>query len=189
MTSRRRGFSGDRPGREYRSATALGVCLIGIIGLLSIGCAGYRLGPSTGNPPGAISIEIQPLRNETSQPRLTESTTQALRRELQSDGTYRLATQDDGDWILSGSLEEYQRGAVSFDPSDVITPRDFQITVVARVHVRSRVTGEVVLDRIVTGRTTVRTGSDQVSSEHQSLPLLTGDLARSIVSAMADGDW
>ena len=114
---------------------------------------------------------------------------QALRQELQADGTYRLATQGDGDWILSGTLTEYQRGAVSFDPSDVITARDFQITVVARVKVQSRISDEVLLDRLIIGRTTARVGSDQTSAERQSLPLLTQDLARNITSALADGDW
>jgi hypothetical protein len=41
----------------------------------------------------------------------------------------------------------------------------------------------------VSGRTYIRIGNDQSSSERQAIPLLADDVARHAVSLLVDGDW
>src|SRR5690606_233555 len=65
-----------------------------------IGCAGYRLGPTNGMPAGSRAIQVKLFQNETYEPRLTEPVVTALRRAIQQDGTYRLATRDDADIVV-----------------------------------------------------------------------------------------
>lgn len=157
--------------------------------LLSSGCAGYRLGPSNGEVAGARSVRVDFFRNETFEPRLTQAVGTALRRTLQQDGTFRLSTQGDADVIVSGVITDYQRSGISFDPRDIITPRDFQIRMLAKVTATERTTGRVILDREVGGRTTIRIGPDLASAERQAVPSLAEDLARNVTSLLADGTW
>ncbi len=157
--------------------------------LLSAGCAGYRLGPTNGQAAGSKTIQINQFQNETYEPRLVEAVATALRRSLQQDGTYQLDTHGNGDIILSGVIVLYDRDALTFEPRDVLTTRDFRITLVAKVSAIDRSTGKTVLDREVRGRTLVRTGADLASAERQAVPLLAEDLARNIASLLVDGSW
>lgn len=153
------------------------------------GCAGYRLGPSNGLVAGEKSIQINPFVNQTFEPRLSEPITLEIRKRVQQDGTYRLATHDDGDVVVSGTIVDYKRGGISFQPSDVITVRDYNLTVVARIVAIDRSTGKTNLNQTVHGRTVIRVGNDLASAERQAIPLLAADLARNAVSALADGTW
>jgi hypothetical protein len=164
-------------------------CLILCCALLWSGCAGYRLGPSNGEVAGAKSVQLKPFRNETFEPRLTEAVSTALRRVVQQDGTYRLNTRGEADIVVTGTILRYDRSGISFEPRDIITPRDFQITTLAKVTATDRATGRVLLDREVGGRTTIRMGLDLTSAERQAVPVLAEDLARNIASLLTDGTW
>ena len=69
--------------------------------LLLSGCAGYRLG-STGGFADGRSIEIHAFQNLTTEPRLTEELSTALRQQVHRDGTLLLETRDRGDILLEG---------------------------------------------------------------------------------------
>jgi hypothetical protein len=156
---------------------------------LLTGCAGYRLGPTNGEVAGARSVRVDLFRNETYEPRLTEAVGTALRRTLQQDGTYRLSTRGDADIVVAGVIKNYRRSGISFEPRDIITPRDFQITMVAQVTATERMTGRLLLNREVGGRTTIRTGLDLSNAERQAVPSLAEDLARNVTSLLVDGPW
>jgi hypothetical protein len=153
------------------------------------GCASYHLGPSGGVQAGAKSIQVNPFRNETSEPRLIEPVALALRKQLQQDGTYRLATRGDGDIVVNGVLVRYEREGVSFRPNDILTARDFQVRLVAKISATEKSTGKTLLDREVTGQTSLRPGPDFASAERQAAGLLADDLARNVTSLLVDGPW
>jgi hypothetical protein len=153
------------------------------------GCAGYSLGPTNGLEAGEKSVQVMPFANQTLEPRLTDEVTQQMRKSLQRDRTYRLATHDDGDIVLTGSIIAYNRHELSFLRTDTLTVKDFRITMTAQVTARERDTGKVLLDQRVTGYTLIRVGSDLVNSERQALPLLAQDLAKNITSLLADGTF
>jgi hypothetical protein len=157
--------------------------------LLFCGCAGYRLGSTTGFEAGSRSVQVTPFLNDTIEPRLSDAVTSQLRKQLQQDGTYRLDTKGDADVVVSGSIVEYDRSGLSFQPRDVITPREYRIVLSALVTARERSTGRVLLSRRVSGHTNVRVGDDLTSAERQAVPLLAEDLARNITSVLVDSDW
>ncbi len=157
--------------------------------LVLAGCAGYRLGPSNGIAAGEKSIQVRPFSNSTLEPRLTDALTGQLRRELQRDGTFRLATQDDGDIVVSGNITRYVRREMSMSEVDTLTPVDFRLTLTAHVTARERSSGKVLLDRMVTGSAFIRIGTDLPDAERQVLPVLAGDLARNVAALLADGSW
>ena len=157
--------------------------------LLLAGCAGYQLGPTNGLPAGARSVQVNPFRNDTLEPRLIEPVEFEIRKRVQQDGTYHLATQNDGDLLVSGVITRFDRSPLSFQPTDVLTPREYHITITAKIIAVERLSGKTNVNQIVKGRTLVRVGSDLASAERQAIPLAAIDLARNAVNAIADGTW
>jgi len=155
----------------------------------SVGCAGYRLGPTNGMPAGSRSVQVKLFQNETWEPRLSEPVATSLRRSIQQDGTFRLDTKGDADIVLEGTITEFNRSGLSFDPRDVLTVRDYELVVSARFTATERATGKVILASSAAGRTVIRAGADLPSAERQAAPLLAEDLARKITSALVDGTW
>jgi PBP1b-binding outer membrane lipoprotein LpoB len=158
--------------------------------LVLSGCAGYRLGPANGMAAGEKSIQIRPFANATLEPRLTDAVTAQLRREIQRDGTFRLASQDDGDIVVTGKITRYKRREISIATADNLTPEDFQVTLTVQVTARERSSGKVLLDnKLVTGSAILRIGTDLTDAERLALPILTGDLARNVTALLVDGSW
>ena len=161
-----------------------------VLCLALTGCAGYKLGPTNGLPAGSRSVQVNVFQNKVlEEPRLSEAVTAAVRKQLQQDGTFTLDTRQDGDVIVSGTIFRYQRAGLSFQPRDILTPRDYRLTMWAQVDARERTSGKVLLNRRVRGHTTVRIGADLTTAERQSIPLAAEDLARNITALLADGEW
>jgi hypothetical protein len=163
------------------------LCALALV--LTAGCAGYRLGPAGGQSAGARSIQITPFANKTVEPRLSDYVMISLRQNLMQDGTYRIDTHDEGDLIMSGQIISYQRLGISVQPTDVLTVLDYEIIMTAHITVRERVSGKLIFDHPVIGRTAVRAGADLTSAERQAMPLLTDDLAKRATAQLVDGTW
>jgi hypothetical protein len=157
--------------------------------LVLAGCAGYRLGPPNGLAARDQSVQVSPFANRTMQPRLTDVVTWQLRKELQRDGTYRLATHGDGDIIVTGALTKYERFEVTFAANDILTVSDYRLSLTAQVTARERSSGKILLDQPVSGYTPIRVGTDLTSAERQAMPLLAQDLAQNVTALLAEGKW
>ncbi len=113
-----------------------------------------------------------------------------MRERFQSDGTYRLATPQEGDIVVTGVITSYNREGLSYLSTDVATVEDYRVNIVAHVKVRDRVTGKLLLDKDgVRGYTLVHVGTDLASAERQALPLLAEDLAQNTVELVTEGAW
>jgi hypothetical protein len=67
----------------------------------------YKLGPVGGAQAGEKSVQINPFINQTLEPRLGEAVTSAVRKRIQTDGTYRLNTGGTGDIIVNGVITDF----------------------------------------------------------------------------------
>ena len=152
------------------------------------GCAGYRLGPANGEVAGEKSVEVRPFINQTLEPRLGDAVTAALRRNLQHDGTYRLATRGGADIVVTGVITRYTRHELSLLPNDVLTAQDYRVNATAQV-TACTATGKILFTNMVSGYTLVRVGADLTSAERQALPLLAEELAKSATALLVDGGW
>lgn len=169
------------------SGLRLLLMLVATLGLS--GCAGYELGPTGGQVAGEKSVQIVPFLNKTTEPRFADAVTSALRKEIQRDGTFKLATRDDGDIVVSGVLTSYLRREISFVPNDIATARDYDVQLTAQVTARERISGKVIFDKPMTSFTLIRVGSDISANERQALPLLAADLGKRVTSLLAEGSW
>jgi hypothetical protein len=153
------------------------------------GCAGYRLGSVDGVAAGARTVEVLPFNNQTLQPRLGDTLTQAMRERLQTDATYRLVTGSPGDITVSGIIHHYHREGLGYLNKDASTPQNYRVTMIVHVIARDRATGKLLLDRDVKGHALVNIGSDLASSERQAAPLVAADVAQNITTLLTEGAW
>jgi hypothetical protein len=161
-----------------------------LLASLLAGCAGYHLGPVNGATAGAKSIEVQPFKNNTLQPRLGDAITQSVRERLQTDATYRLSTQaGTGDVVVTGVVRSYMRQGLGYLNTDIATPENFRLDLVVHVIARDRLSGKTILDKNVKGHTFVHIGSDLASAEREALPLLAEDAAQNISELLTEGAW
>ena len=159
-----------------------------VIALLA-GCASYHLGSVNGDTAGDKTVEVVPFNNQTLQPRLGDTVTQALRERLQVDATYRLTTSEPGDLVISGVIRTYNRESLGFLNRDAATTQNYRVSVTVHVVIRERVSQKLLLDRDVKGHTLVNVGPDFASSERQAAPLLAADLAQNITELLTEGAW
>ncbi|HON07960.1 MAG TPA: LPS assembly lipoprotein LptE [Verrucomicrobiota bacterium] len=160
-----------------------------VLSFFLCGCAGYKLGPVGGIKAGEKSVQINPFINQTIEPRLGEAVTSAMRKRIQTDGTYRLNTGGTGDIIVNGVITDFVRSPLSFQSNDLISVKDYYLEMKAEITAVERSTGKVIFKKTVTGNTTINVGNDLASGERQALPLLAEDIARKAVSLLADGEW
>ncbi|MDG1891217.1 MAG: LPS assembly lipoprotein LptE [Verrucomicrobiota bacterium] len=152
-------------------------------------CAGYRLGSTGPYVPGTHSAEIRSFDNQTPEPALSEALSQALRKQIHDDGNFTLETRQQGDIIIDGVITEYQRNGLTFQPQDILTARDFEVTIKAKITAIHRTNGKVFVEGNVSGRTLVRGASNLVEAERRALPLLMRDLAFKISDLLLSEDW
>lgn len=152
-----------------------------------VGCASYHLGPVMKSDDK--SVEVLPFNNQTLQPRLGDSFTQAMRQRLQTDATYHLDTHGDGDIVVTGVVRQYRRLGMGYAGGDVVTPDNFRLEAIVHVTARERSSGKLILERDVMARTLVHIGSDLASAERQALPLLAEDFARNLTELLTEGTW
>jgi len=93
--------------------------------MFGAGCGGYALGPSNAQAAGARAIRIGHVANGTDEPRLADTVSHALRAQVHVDGTFRLATRDDGDIVITTALRTFQRNPLTFQARDIIATRRF----------------------------------------------------------------
>ena len=163
--------------------------LLALLALAISGCAGYHLGPSNGLEAGEKTIQINPFDNQTMEPRLGDAATTELRKQIQHDGTYRVATHGHADIVVSAVITRFNRHELSLLPHDVLTARDYRLNVTAQVTARDTDTGKIIFEKPVTGYTLIRVGNDITSTERQAIPLLAQDLAKNIAELLVDGTW
>lgn len=157
--------------------------------LLGAGCAGYQWGPVNGQVAGARSVRVKFFDNQTLEPRLRTAVNRALRQQFQQEGTLRLSTRGGADLVVTGTLKQFTRNGVNFKPGDVLEVSDYNLRLTADVKVTDSATGAVVLEREVTGTTTVGVCTDLSSSERQGVPQIADELAKRALALIVDGDW
>ena len=153
------------------------------------GCVGYQAGPTNGALTGARTVSVSFFKNETLEPRLVVAVNRALKRNLQQDGTFELETNGNADLLVTGELTDFLRGGVSYKPGDILTVQDYNLQLIATITVTDRVTGQVIIQREITGSSFVRVGNDLSAGQRQAVPLIADQLARQATDLIVDGDW
>ena len=164
------------------------------LALVFSGCAGYKIGPIQPKRMRAVqTLAVPNFKNDTLEPRVEVLMANAVIKQLQQDGTYRVAREQDADAILECSLDEIQRRPSRSVRGNVLQTREFTLVLRATYRVMQRSTGMELDSRTVTGQTsffvsgTNTIAADVNQDERQAFPIAAEDLAVRLVSQLSEG--
>jgi hypothetical protein len=116
---------------------------LALAGLFLSGCAGYQLGEvKPGTYMGIEKIHVPPFKNLTLEPRLSSLVTNAVLTELQSDGTYQVATRGNCDAVLVGTIREIRKRQLRAVRTDTLRSRELSLYLYVDFHLEDPTTGQ-----------------------------------------------
>ncbi len=181
------------PPRSFPAAAhhlSLALCLA----LILPGCAGYQIGAIKPTRMKEVkTIAVPSFINKTLEPRVEVQLANVVIKQIQQDGTYEIASEQNADAVLEGTLEEIERRPERSVRGNVLLSREYSLLLRVRYRVYDRVTGVDLEGRTVTGRTTFfvsgsnALAADVLQDERQAFPIAAEDLATRLVSQISEG--
>ena len=160
---------------------------------LALGGCGYHVGEIKPTPMRRVTtIAVSTFSNETLIPRLEVQTADAVVKQFQQDGTYRIESADRADAIVKGTIEKVDRQPLRVLASNVIQTSEFQLILTVRYTVFDRVTGAVLISGKAVGVTPFFTesdvaDSDLVTNQNMNYPTAAQRMAENLVSKVSEG--
>jgi hypothetical protein len=168
--------------------------LLPLAALAFTSCAGYHVGPIKPTRMAKINtLAVPDFHNDTLVPRVEVLLATALIKQIQQDGTYKIARENDADAIVQGRLEQILQTPSRSVRGNVLLTREYTLTLKCRYEVKDRATG-AILDRhtaqgqtslFVSGTSTL--AADITQDIRQALPLAAEQLAKDMVSHLSEG--
>jgi hypothetical protein len=161
--------------------------------LLALGGCGYHLGEIKPTPMRRVTtIAVNTFTNKTLLPRVEAQTADAVVKQFQQDGTYRIESADRADAIVEGTIESVQRQPMRVFASNVLQTSEFELTLIVKYRVIDRITGAVLMEGSAVGVTPFfteadRVNSDLVTNQNMNYPIAAQRMAEKLVSKVAEG--
>jgi hypothetical protein len=137
-----------RPDCFPMKSLILSIIVSGIAALSFSGCAGYQLGEIK---PGIYrdieKLHVPPFKNLTLEPRFSSLLTNAVLADLQSDGTYKVASRENCDAVLVGMIRQVEKRQLRAVRTDTLKSREFSLYLIVDFHLEDPVTGARIGDR------------------------------------------
>lgn len=172
--------------RDFHLYRSVGIALLALI--LS-GCAGYRVGNISGRDlQGVRSVYVPVVKNTSLQPDIQVTTTNAIIRRFNSDGTLEVNQTSNADSELDVTITNVRNTAVRSSTSDIYVTAQYQVTIEATATFVNRRLGRKIFENVtVTGSTTFFSQSNIQEGERQAIPLAAEDLAENTVKLITEG--
>lgn len=172
------------------SATRTVLVLLSLLALGPLsGCAGYRVGNTSGRDlQGVRSVYVPVAKNSSLEPDLQMTVTNAVIRRFNNDGTLEVNQSSFADSELDIVITDVRQTPVRTSTSDILVTAEYQLTIQATVtYVNRRLGRKIFENSTVVGNTTFNTQSDIQEGKRQALPLAAEDLANNIVKLITEG--
>ena len=158
------------------------------ISFIFAGCLGYHIGPVK---PSALRdvrvIAVPVFENKTLLPRVEVLITDTVIKQLQQDGTYKVAEKDNADAVLKAQITEIGRSPARSVRGNVLATTEFNLT----MHIKYKLekpNGTVLMPNgEVIGTTSFFVGTDVTTDERQAVPLAAEELANHLVTQLSEG--
>lgn len=178
-----------------KTARILSVFLaLGVLPLVLTGCAGYHVGSSKPSSMREVrSVAVLAFQNKTLEPRMEVLFANALIKQIQQEGAYRVSSEEESDAVIHGTLERIDRSPARGLRSDFFQTTEFNLNVQVRIKVVERASGKILLSQSVTGNSsffvssTSPTTGDVNKDERQAIPMAAEDAAQKLASYLSDG--
>jgi len=147
--------------------------------LLLAGCGSYHV--TSGVPEEVRTISVPIFENKTGFPEFGAIATQYTLREIQREGTFKIAPLENASYKLLCALSTDQR-AVSFNRSYGSRASEYRYKLIASVTLIERSTGKLLLDNVkVEAVTSFLTHDDLLTGMQNATPRVSKELSRAIV--------
>lgn len=151
--------------------------------LFTQGCMGYRLGSTL----TIKSVYVPTVTNNTDEPFLETEITQAIKEELQRDGSLSVENEGEAEAILQISVNKYYLKALAYDRDNRTRANEYRVYLEASAVLTDAKTGEEIVRRgRLLGDAEFEFAGDQVTARRQALPRVSNDLAHDIVEAIVE---
>ena len=156
--------------------------------LLLTSCLGYHVGPVKPSVLRDIhAVAVPTFENKTLLPRIEVLITDSVIKQLQQDGTYRIANENNADAILKAEITDISRTPARSVRGNVLATTEFNLI----MHVKYKLetpSGTILMPSAeVVGTTSFFVGTDVTTDERQALPLAAEELASHLVTQLSEG--
>jgi outer membrane lipopolysaccharide assembly protein LptE/RlpB len=150
--------------------------------LLLSGCGTYHVTSAVPTELRTISVPI--FENKTGFPEFGVIATQYTLREIQREGSLKIAPLDSASLKLLCSVSN-ERHAISFNRAYGSRASEYRYTLVAHVTLVERSTGKLLLDDVpISASTTFLTHDDLLTGMQNSAPRVSKELSRNIIDTV-----
>ena len=155
--------------------------LTGGVVLLS-GCGTYHV--TSAIPDELRTISVPVFENKTGYPEFGAIVTQYTLREIQREGTLKIAPLESASLKLLCTVSS-ERHPISFSREYINRASEYRYTLVAHVTLVERSTGKLLLDDVaISGSTTFLTHDDLLTGMQNSVPRVSKELSRNIIDTV-----
>ncbi|MEM7388181.1 MAG: LPS assembly lipoprotein LptE [Verrucomicrobiota bacterium] len=163
--------------------------LLSAFALLALtGCLGYRVGAVK---PEAFShirkIAIPTFVNQSQEPRSAVLVTNTVIRQMQTDGTYEISSEERADAVLEATIKQIRRRQARSARFDTLRTSELEFTLEVEFRLRDVKTNATLDSGIVEGTTSQFLDPNLQLSERQALPLAAQRVAENLVSRISEG--
>jgi len=158
------------------------------------GCAGYQVGSIKPTPMASVrTLAVPTFKNETLEPRIEVLFANTLIKQIQQDGTYRIADEKNADATLECTIEEIERKPQRSVRGNTLVTREYELDMRLRYRVIDTKTGRELMGRTVSGQTHFFVSgsnaitADVLQDERQALPLAMEEAAVRLVAQISEG--
>jgi len=162
--------------------------LLTAVCLILTGCLGYHVGPVKPSVLRDVHlIAVPTFENKTLLPRIEILVTDSVIKQMQQDGTYKIAGKDNADAVLKAEIIEISRTPARSLRGNVLATTEFNLTMHVKYKLETR-SGTLLMPYAeVVGTTSFFVGTDVTTDERQALPLAAEELATHLVTQLSEG--
>lgn len=132
-------------------------------------------------------IAVPTFENKTLLPRIEVLVTDSVIKQIQQDGTYKIADKDNADAVLKAEIIEISRTPARSVLGNVLATTEFNLTMHVRYKLDARSGTSLTPYAEVVGTTSFFVGTDVTTDERQALPLAAEELATHLVTQLSEG--
>ncbi len=151
------------------------------------GC-GYKLGEIRPTPMRSVrTLAVPTFKNATYEPRVEVLLADTLIKQLQSDGTYTIVSDDDADAIVYCTLRSIERRSLRSVQNNVLATSEFEIVLEVYYEVTERTTGIILMEGRVRGDASFFADDDLQTAERQAIPVAAREVAIELSTVLSEG--
>jgi hypothetical protein len=158
------------------------------LSFLLASCAGYQLG---GQKPkhleGITKLAVPTFENQTLEPRLASTVTNALIKQIQMDGSYQIVNKDQAEAVLEGDVTRVDRSQFRSSRRNVLRTAQLQMRLTCNFNIIDTASGRPIHHGQASANSYVILDSNVQNSEAQALEDAAQRLSASIANEISEG--